>query len=214
MAEVDTAFATPSSRHQLLILLNTFTSDEAFQPSASKLANHQLMDDLLNSLLIDNSSTLCTIGLTVLVKLLPIFAVYAWEELKKMLPRLFAILARVICWKERPPPVEPSSEADERLEVDEHVSNEFVETPSLELRPDLGWQRLEPVFTASSFIPPSATYFSFLYYLLPCNLIRFLRGPSAYLNDRGYQTPFTVSWEDALDNVNIRSKAEVRCCSP
>ncbi|KIM62085.1 hypothetical protein SCLCIDRAFT_120575 [Scleroderma citrinum Foug A] len=209
MTEVYIAFATPSSRLQLLILLSGFTSDEAFPSLASKLAKHQLMDSLLNSLLIDNSSTHCTIGLTVLVKLLPIFAVHAFDELKKMLPRLFATLARVICWKKRPLAVEPSPEReDEQLEMDENVSDEFVEIPSLDLRSDLGWQRLEPVFDAFPFAPPSDTYFSFLYYLFPCNLIRFLRAPSAYLNDRGYQTPFTVSWEDALDNVNIRSKTE------
>ncbi|KAL4067863.1 Hamartin protein-domain-containing protein [Scleroderma citrinum] len=209
MTNIHAAFATPSSRLQLLVLLNDLTSDEAFPPLTFEPAHHLLTDSLLNSLLLDNSSTLCIIGLTVLVKLLPSFAVHAWEELKKMLPRLFAILARVMCWKEHPPSVESSAEkVDEPVGVDQPISDEFVETPPLELRSDLGWQRLELESNSTSFAPLSDTYFSFLYYLFPCNLIRFLRGPSAYLHDSGYQTPFVVSWEDALDNVNIRSKAE------
>ncbi|KAG6333959.1 hypothetical protein ID866_5127 [Astraeus odoratus] len=209
MDEVCFTFATPTSRLQLMILLNCFTSDPAFPSLAPSLADHPLMDSFLNSLLLDNSSTVCTIGLTALSKLLPIFAVHACAALKQMLPRLFVILARIMCWKERHQSISPSPNmADEPTKMGRHVSEEFVETQSLELRPDFDWRRLELTFNAVSSAPPSDTYFSFLYYLFPCNLIRFLRGPSAYLHDTGCQTPYTVSWEDALDDANIRSKAE------
>jgi hypothetical protein len=152
--------------------------------------------------------------LTVIVKLLPIFAVKACEELKMLLPRLLAILARIICWKERSVPVEEEvGDADESTEdgqTQASAHNEFTASPNLPLRPELGWERLELTFNAASSAPPHGTYFSTLYYLFPCNLLRFLRGPSAYLNDRGYKSPFPVSWEDALDEDSIRSKSEVR----
>jgi len=214
MSAINDSFATPSSRLQLLILLNRYTSEPSFQPLAAAFADHPLLGSLLNSLLLDNSSTVCTIGLTVIVKLLPIFAVKACEELKMLLPRLLAVLARIICWKERSVPVEEEvGDADESTE-DEHTQasahNEFTASPNLPLRPELGWERLELTFNAASSAPPHGTYFSTLYYLFPCNLLRFLRGPSAYLNDRGYKSPFPVSWEDALDEDSIRSKSEVR----
>ncbi|KIK49299.1 hypothetical protein CY34DRAFT_797250 [Suillus luteus UH-Slu-Lm8-n1] len=215
MSAINYSFATPSSRLQLLILLNRYTSEPLFQPLAAALADHPFLDSLLNSLLLDNSSTICTIGLTVIVKLLPIFAVKACEELKMMLPRLLAILARIICWKERSvskPAFEEGVEDIDECSVNDDAKvsaiNEFTASSNLPLRPGLGWDRLELMFNAASSAPPPGIYFSCLYYLFPCNLLRFLRGPSAYLNDRRYESPFSISWEDVLDEDNIRSKSE------
>lgn len=215
MSAINHSFATPSSRLQLLILLNRYTSEPSFQSLAAALADHLLLDSLLNSLLLDNSSTVCTIGLTVIVKLLPIFAVKASEKLKMMLPRLLAILARIICWKERSVPkpafeegAEDTDESFANADAQGLAYNEFTASCNLPLRPELGWERLELMFNAASSTPPPGIYFSCLYYLFPCNLLRFLRGPSAYLNDRQYESPFSISWEDALDEDNIRSKSE------
>jgi len=214
MTQVEAAFAAPSSRLQLLVLLDSFTSHPEFQLRATDLARHPLMNSLLNSLLLDNSSTICTIGLTMLVKLLPTFAVKACEELKIFLPRLFVILARVICWEEL-----SSSALSSTVLADNHggqfgagkQAEEYGGLAALELRPGLGWERLELRRNTSS-APPSDAYFSSLYYLFPCNLLRFVRGPAAYLRDREYESPYIVSWEDALDEDNIRSKSEV--CTP
>lgn len=215
MSAINYSFATPSSRLQLLILLNRYTSEPSFQPLAAALADHPLLDSLLNSLLLDNSSTICTIGLTVIVKLLPIFAVKACEELKLMLPRLLAILARIICWKERSVSkpvfeegVEDIDECSTNDDAQVSAINQFTASSNIPLRPGLGWDRLELMFNAASSAPPPGIYFSCLYYLFPCNLLRFLRGPSAYLNDRRYESPFSISWDDALDEDNIRSKSE------
>lgn len=207
MDNLHSAFAMPSSRLQVIVLLNSLVSNQAFPSLAAKVASHPQIDSLLNSLLFDNSSTPCTIGLAVMVKLLPIFAVHAHQELKNMLPRLFAVLARILCWREHALP--SLDEAGEPTGPSESSSDEFVETPQLEIRREVGWQRLELTAKAEPPAPSSDTYFSFLYYLFPCNLIQFLRGPAAYLHDRGYQSPYTVSWEDALDQANIRSKAEI-----
>ncbi|KAG2157315.1 hypothetical protein DEU56DRAFT_763989 [Suillus clintonianus] len=215
MSAINYSFATPSSRLQLLILLNRYTSEPPFQSLAAAFADHPLLDSLLNSLLLDNSSTVCTIGLTVIVKLLPIFAVKACQELKMMLPRLLAILARIICWKERSVPkpafeegAEDTDENSANCDAQESAQNESTASSNLPLRPELGWERLELTFNAASSAPPPGIYFSCLYYLFPCNLLRFLRGPSAYINDRGYESPYSISWEDALDEDNIRSKSE------
>lgn len=214
MTQVEAAFAAPASRLQLLILLDCFTTDPEFQLLAPDFARHPLMNSLLNSLLLDNSSTTCAIGLTMLVKLLPIFAVKVCEELKIFLPRLFVILARIICWEELSTSALPSTvladDDDGHLGAGEQpeVSEELA---ALELRPELGWEKLELRLNTSA-APPSDAYFSSLYYLFPCNLILFVRGPAAYMRERDYESPYIVSWEDALDEDNIRSKSEV--CTP
>lgn len=211
MTQVEPAFAAPASRLQLLILLDCFTSDPEFQLHAADFARHSLMNSLLNSLMLDNSSTICTIGLTMLVKLLPIFAVKACEELKIMLPRLFAILARIVCWEELSSSVIPApvlvDDDDEPLGAGKQPEV-YGGLAALELHPELGWERLEHSLSASP-DPPSDAYFSSLYYLFPCNLLRFVRAPAAYLRDRGHESPYIVSWEDALDEDNMRSKSEV-----
>ncbi|EGO20906.1 hypothetical protein SERLADRAFT_452048 [Serpula lacrymans var. lacrymans S7.9] len=211
MTEINECFATPSSRLQLLILLNYYTSQEKFR-SPLVLANHPLIFSLLSSLLLDNSSTICTIGLTVLVKLLPIFAVEACDNLKSILPQLLAILARIICWKERPVSgLSTEGQGDETQVSEEVDAAQDLEEPStvLQLHPELDWKRLELTFNAArSSAPPPENFFSCLYYLFPSNLFRFLRGPAIYLKNNGFDSPYTVNWEEALDEDNIRSRFE------
>ncbi|KAJ7470633.1 hypothetical protein FB451DRAFT_1254355 [Mycena latifolia] len=206
MSEINTHFAAPSSRLQLLILLNLYTSVPSFQSSASVLATHPLMSSLLYSLLLDTSSTLCTIALSILVKLLPIFAVEACEDLKKMLPRLLSILARILCWRERPPLTSPQS-PEEGIPV---IEQELDDTsPALSVRSDLSWQVLELSFnTTVSSTPSPRQYYTLLYYLFPCNVLRFLRSPVQYLTSYNVESPYTVDWADALDEQKIRSKSQ------
>ena len=67
-----------------------------------------------------------------------------------------------------------------------------------------------PVDGATSAAPSPHQYFTFLYYLFPCNVIRFLRWPVKYFQEGGLESPYTVEWEDALDEDQIKSKSEVR----
>lgn len=78
------------------------------------------------------------------------------------------------------------------------------------IREDLGWNALELTFDGPQSKAPSAhRYFTFLYYLFPCNTIRFLRYPVKYLDDNGLESLYAVDWEQALDEDKIRSKSEV-----
>ncbi|KAJ6455704.1 hypothetical protein C8R45DRAFT_881137 [Mycena sanguinolenta] len=210
MTEINSHFATPSSRLQLLILMNVYTSVPSFQSFAAVLAAHPLMSTLLHSLLLDKSSTLCTIGLTIVVKLLPIFAVAACEDLKALLPRLLTILARVLCWKERAPQATSHSADDAEPQVEQKLEQELEDTgPTLFLRDDLSWEVLQQSFdTGSSSIPSPRRYYTLLYYLFPCNVLRFLRNPVMYLNSYNVECPYTVNWETALDEQKIRSKSQ------
>ncbi|KAI0636896.1 hypothetical protein C8Q77DRAFT_1215790 [Trametes polyzona] len=217
LTELYHCYISPTSRLQLLILLNAYTSQPAFPDHAHVLASHPLMNSLLHSLIFDNSSTVCTIALTVLIKLLPIFAVKACQQLKRLLPLLLVVLARILCWKERQssspiipvlPDPEDSDEEDAFASDDgEDVVREG--TSSLKIREDIEWERLELTFDGPASKAPSPDrYFTFLYYLFPCNTIRFLRYPVRYLNDNGVDSLYAVDWEDALDEEKIKSKCE------
>jgi hypothetical protein len=214
MTEINTHFATPSSRLQLLILMNLYTSVPSFQSFAAVLATHPLMSSLLYSLLLDKSSTLCTIALTIVVKLLPIFAVTACEDLKLILPRLLTILARVLCWKERAPQTSHPSE-NAVPEVEQELEQELNDTgPALFVRDALSWEVLQQSFdTGSSSTPSPRRYYTLLYYLFPCNVLRFLRSPVLYLVANKVESPYTVDWETALDEQKIRSKSQASVSS-
>lgn len=219
LTEAYLCFSSPTSRVQLLMLFNAYTSQPNFpERAAEAMACHPIMQSLLHSLILDNSSTACSIGLNVLTKLLPMMAVHACEELKGYLPQLFLILARVLCWKSRPPsptsfiPADLPPDLVKDLTADD-VDSEPEEVPDnsgMRIRSDLDWQRLELLFsTTIPFEPPAEHLFSFVYYLFPCNTLRFLRFPVPYLTESNLETPYALPWDKALDEGLIRSKSEV-----
>ena len=212
-------FASPSSRLQLICLLNRYTTEPLFEQHACVLASHPLMSSILTSLLVDNSTTACTISLGVLTKLLPIFAVKNCSALKRMLPQLFAILARILCWPEGAPSTTTHTPLPEGTSSDEDHSSVGVEYSgqatevkrALDVNLDLQWELLESsVDSTGASAPSPERYFTFLYFLFPCNLIAFLRDPVGYLTERNVERPYTVDWEDALDHEQIKTKSEVR----
>ncbi|KAJ7285718.1 hypothetical protein C8J57DRAFT_1285608 [Mycena rebaudengoi] len=208
MSEINTHFAVPSSRLQLLILLNLYVSGPSFQSvGAAVLASHPLMSSLLYSITLDKSSTLCTISLSLIIKLLPIFAVEACPGLKSILPKLLAILARIMCWKERPP-LSTQTSAEDGVPVVEQQLEEDT-GPALHVRDDLSWEVLELSFDSTvSSAPSPRQFFTVLYYLFPCNVLRFLRAPVLHLTKNNVESPYTVSWDEVLDEKKIRSKSE------
>ncbi|KAF8894671.1 hypothetical protein BD779DRAFT_1434819 [Infundibulicybe gibba] len=205
MTELYIHFSTPSSRLQILTLLHSYISGTQFETAANVLGSHPLISRVLCSLLLDNSSTVCTTGLTLFVKLLPMLAVHACEDLKILLPKLLAILARAICWKKRRGLSAAGGDLD--AELDRELAKEA--NPPLQIRSDLDWNRLDATFNGTPSTPPNARpFFSMLYYLYPCNVLRFLRGPALYLEANSWQSPFTVNWDQALDEERIRKKSE------
>ncbi|KAG6831182.1 hypothetical protein H0H92_012322 [Tricholoma furcatifolium] len=208
MTETYNHFETPACRFQLIMLLNLYTSTPSFAKSAETMAKHSLTTSLLRSLLLDTSSTVCTAGLTLLVKLLPLYAVHAQSALKSLLADLFAVLARIICWRERPlsSTREPSDEP-----LDSAFEQELARerNRAIPIHPDLKWDRLELTFDATASHPPAARpCFSILYYLYPSNLLKFLRLPAQYLIDSCIPSPYTVDWSVALPQDEVRRLSE------
>ncbi|KAG6821069.1 hypothetical protein H0H93_007228 [Arthromyces matolae] len=208
MTEVYIHFKTPNSRLQLLMFLNVYTSDLSFVQSSTIMAAHPLTSSIIRSLLLDSSSTVCTAGLTLLVKLLPLYAVHARIILRSMLGKLLAVLARILCWKERPPlTVREDSDDPPDLAFEQELDREMNRL--IPIRPDLDWERLETTFDATASHPPSSRpYFTILYYLYPSNVLKFLRSPAQYLIDNTALSPYTVDWPQALKENEIRRRSE------
>ncbi|CAA7265382.1 unnamed protein product [Cyclocybe aegerita] len=204
--EIDRHFATAAWRLQLVALLNVFSCAPNFASATEILPKLPLMKSLLYSLFLDNSSTLCTLSLTFLIKLLPFFAVHARQDLKDMLPRLLAILARIMCWKER-----RASKVMAGEDFDPAYARELERetNPVLKISPDINWERLDMSFDATASLPPSSRpYFTILYYLYPSNVLKFLREPVRYLGDAEIPSPYVESWEEAFDLNEIHRRSE------
>jgi hypothetical protein len=166
------------------------------------------MKSLIRSLFLDASSTVCTIGLTLLTKLLPIFAVHARDRLQQQLAKYFAVLARVILWKERAASTihrDSEEQPDSELEkiIDRNAANLWP------ISPNFAWNRLEVTFTATVSTPPSPrSFFTMLYYLYPSNLIKFFNNPAQYVLDANVTNPYTLPWEKVLNQHEIRRRSE------
>lgn len=178
------------------------------------MTSHRLTTTILHSLLFDNSSTVAVIALAVLTKLLPIFAVKATEQLKRYVPLLVLVLARVVCWRERPAPKptktpdDSASEFGRASDEDEGLPEEVYMPP---IHEDITWERLEQTFLGGASSAPSPhRYFTMLYYLFPCNTIRFLRYPLRYVTQIQCDNPYAVGWDVVLDEPQIKSRSEVR----
>lgn len=207
--EVDQQFQVPSQRLQLLMLLNEFTSSTKFPMTVPALATHRLMKSLGNCLFLDNSSTVIAAAVTLTVKILPYFAVHARTKLRDKLPKLLAIMARIMCWKER-----TSSNSNPLAKHDESFERELYSewSRNLRVRSDISWERLEMSFTsAEPAKPPSCRqFFSSLYYLYPSNVLKFIRAPAVYLVEANLPSPYVEHWEQAIDVQDIKRKSEVR----
>jgi hypothetical protein len=208
--EIVIHFAIPSSRLRLIALLNIFTTAPSFSSAAKILPKHPLMLHLLYSLFFDTSSTAATLGITLLVKVLPFLAAHARHDLKAMLPKLLAILARIMCWKERPAS-KNEADLDETIDADFERELECETNPVPVANPDIQWARLEMSFRATSLPPSSRNYFTMLYYLFPSNLLTFLRSPAQYLINSGVPSPYMETWDHTFneDKIHRRSKVDL-----
>lgn len=205
----------PSHRLQLLNFLNILTSHPSFVWEAAPiLAAHPVMETLLHSLQLDDSSLACILTLVATVKIIPMFARSATESLKTLLPHFLAVLARILCF-----------DADHAIEsqddtsltsgdegVDDGHSQELLIRSGigrLQPRTDLKWRKLEQSPANTTLLPSPNQLFGILYYLYPSNVIGFLRSPANYLETRDIPSPYEQDWTNAFDEMRIKSKAEV-----
>jgi hypothetical protein len=61
--------------------------------------------------------------------------------------------------------------------------------------------------TVSSSPPDAVQFFTFIYGIFPCNVIRFLRAPIDYLRKAQYDSPFEDTWEDTIDELAVQTRS-------
>jgi hypothetical protein len=225
---MDNAFSIATSRLQVVILL----SQLARQPELDirQFATSSLFSSLLLSLQVDKSTTVFSVGIAVLIMIFPKLAIEAPEALNAALPRLFSILARVVCWAQAPDtvlgPGKPGGDlTDSSSETSSPLATErFRKT--YQLVKEVEWSilgmiyirrftflktfSLESSFDLAARSPPDANlFFQFLYGLWPCNTLVFLRNPVEYLKSADILCPFVGGWEEVIDTDEIHSKMKV-----
>lgn len=127
-------FLTADNRLTLTQFLSDLASRDDFR--VAEFAKSPLLMTMLRSLFIDRSATVFTIELATITKMLPQMAINALSRLKEILPELFAILARALCWKPRTTstPVGPTFSRRDTAGSDV--------VADADVRADLHWQRL------------------------------------------------------------------------
>ncbi|KAG8886937.1 hypothetical protein FRB98_000765 [Tulasnella sp. 332] len=213
--QIDDAFQFPHSRLQLVVLLSQLIR----LPNLPMLdfATSPLYSSLLQSLQLDFSTTVLTVGISVLITMLPNMAFFSPVILNNSLPRLLSILCRVICWKERPTPNALSSHTEQphfggvrdfslSSSVGKQIGGQWKRH---NLAPSVKWTRLESTFDLSAAPPPDVRlYFEFLYGLWPTTVLSFLRRPLEYLKKVNLKSPYVEDWEDVIDVDEVRSRVK------
>ncbi|PVG00714.1 hypothetical protein CPB86DRAFT_782261 [Serendipita vermifera] len=190
--EIDKEFTVARHRLPLSTLLSKLAAREEF--AIEEFGKSPLVMSLLRSLFIDNSATVFTTELTTMTMLIPQFVSKNPLRLREILPELFAILARAICWQ-------PRGEDPEASDIWRN---------HLEIRDDLQWERLDAAFGLRFQVMPDAVrYFTFLYGVCPANCLAFLRNPIDYLTSKGCQSPYKGNWADALDEEAVRNRCNI-----
>jgi hypothetical protein len=213
----------PAHRLRLLGLLDACAAQPWFAPDATPiLAGHPLTGVLLKSLQFDKAPTACAVTLALVVKLLPMFAVHAPDRLKALVPRLLRVLAHLVCLPagSTTDPLEDSSKGTSSSGSSPLMGSPedglYAAPSPLPGNEEILWRKLDEGHDPSSTAPSPYRLFTFLYYLFPCNVIRFLRSPVDYLDGHGMPNPRHTTWADELDEVQIKSLCEVRnvCSCP
>lgn len=190
---VDGLIVLESTRLKGLLLLSSFLKHQT--PHLWKATQTPIVDHLLKCLMNDKSTTILQVALTSLIMLLPQIP----GALKPLLPRLFLVYSRFLCWERYDP---FSTEAQRSLVTDERVSDDDYDDVGI----DASWEVAHPPPGAiEATAPELTTYFTLLYGLYPLSFMSYIRKPRKYLKS----VDFPGADDFALDRAVIRSRSDV-----
>lgn len=188
----------PSHRLQSLTLLSTFVRLQT--QYIYQIFDTSLLNSLLQCLEHDGSTTVVSLALTVLIMIVP----HIPDKLATMLPRLFHIFGRILCWdKLNSVQKRTAALVDIESAPDHHAEDLSIISSSHE---EGAWRRLDASFDIAHSTPPKCSqYFTFLYGLYPINFLEYLRAPSSFNTSAHGQSWYEP--EDIFDDDMIRSRA-------
>ena len=191
---VDEYLEMKDYRLQSLSLLSSFVRLQP--PHLHLVLETPLVQHLLNCLLIDTSSTVVDLALTNLIMFIP----HITSSLVSILPKLFLVYSRVLCWdqyyKKTPESAETPDDADDATSPDGGGSVFDI---------DETWEQLQSCVDTVDALSPQANYlFTFLYGLFPINFMTFVRKPRRYLKAKAYPRADDLDLRQGL----IRTRTE------
>ncbi|RUS22198.1 Hamartin protein-domain-containing protein [Endogone sp. FLAS-F59071] len=190
---LNTYYIQSQYRLHILYLLSEFIRRK--RTHIHDMLETPLFENILKSLMLDNSTTLIAVSVTTLIMLLPRIC----TSIPDFLPHLFYIFARAICWdqlrdcKDARRFERDLSEKND-TEVEPAEGNGQLKEGSVPKRNFVvdGWDCLD--YSISKLpTPPSnprtGPLFTCLYGLYPCNFIAFLHSPLDYLDKSDFKLP-------------------------
>ncbi|CAO1635196.1 unnamed protein product [Parajaminaea phylloscopi] len=206
------SFEEPIHRIPILLLLTIFcrlNSIHSFHITSTRLIN-----DIMLCLQLDTSTTLISLCITALIILIPQIPNWVAKGGAGGVPTLLSIFARIVDWRKLGPGWEhrlgdsAEMEAARRQHDEEFAEVERI-SKRLVIRSDIPWRRLESSVDAALAVPPDALrFFTIVYGLFPCNMIRFLRAPVDYLRRAQCVPLLDTEWEDLVDETSLQSRSE------
>lgn len=176
-----------------LHLLGKFVTSQP--PDLSQVLDTPLLDHLLRCLTIDTSTAAVSLAITALSLLLPCVPAH----IPPMLPQLFIIYNRLLCWDRYYPEYE-----FDRAEEDRQVSPIPQSPPKHQ-----AWEKLDQTFNIGPSQPDILHYWTVLYGLYPLNLMRFIREPNEYLR----MSNWGLSECEGLDQQLLGDRSRASACS-
>lgn len=198
MMALDHLIQARDTRLQALGLMAAFVRTQP--PHLYLVRETPLVEHLLKCLLIDTSTTVIQIALTILVMLLP----HIPSSVRKHLPTLFLIYTRLLFWDkmfQRSPTVTPAEDNPHYDWPDENgiSAGQIAVYETTKVLPDTQWTKLETLMANPESSPPNLTYlFTFLYGLYPLNFLEYLRKPRKYLKKISYPRADEVEFDQTL----------------
>lgn len=219
---LSTSFEEPLHRIPILLLLTIFLRINSLH--TYHITKTALVQDIVMSLQLDTSTTLISLCITALIILIPHIPNWIASGGAGGLPVFLSVYARIVDWRKLGPGWEyrvgDGADLESlRRELDEEYTEIDRLSKRLAVRTEVQWARLESTVDTELTAEPDATrYFTILYGIFPCNMIRFLRAPIDYLRKADYQAPLSPNWEDLIDEsgVQLRSQPILRkhTCHP
>lgn len=192
LTKLNEKFILKRYRMEVLVLLSIYVGQ---QPHfLYMIESTPLLDNLLMCLLRDFSSSTLSICCTVLAMILPHVCNYTRDNIFKLL----AIFGRLASWRVR------STESAPKLSILRRGEREETDQDDEDLEDDEEdytdtWQVQGHLFDkdlVEAVEPTIDPLFIIIYGLFPANLMKFLRGPTKYLNNVDYDPIPSDFWDE------------------
>ncbi|CAO1622061.1 unnamed protein product [Jaminaea pallidilutea] len=206
------SYGEPLHRIPILLLLTIFIRLNSIH--TFHITSTRLMHDITCSLQLDTSTTLISLCITALIILIPQIPNWVANGGAGGVPVLLCIFSRIVDWRKLGPGWEKRLGEGEDMEaLRRQLDEEFSEMDRLSrrlvIRPDIKWQRLESsVDTDQTARPDALRFFTIVYGIFPCNMIRFLRAPIDYLRKANCPALLDAEWEDLIDEPSLQLRCE------